>query len=73
MVAITKILVENFRSHGQYKLVLSPTITAIIGINGSGSAFYNGNIRSIRLYGRALTEDEIYQNRQLDIERFNLK
>lgn len=36
MVAITKILVENFRSHGQYKLVLSPTITAIIGINGSG-------------------------------------
>lgn len=36
MVAITKILVENFRSHGQYQLVLSPTITAIIGINGSG-------------------------------------
>lgn len=47
--------------------------TVYIGRNGSGTAIYNGNIRSIRLYGRALTEDEIYQNRQLDIERFNLK
>lgn len=47
--------------------------TVYIGRNGGGSAFYRGNIRSIRLYGRALTEDEIYQNRQLDIERFNLK
>ena len=44
-----------------------------IGRNGGGTAFYSGNIRSIRLYDRALTEDEIYQNRQLDIERFNLE
>lgn len=47
--------------------------TVYIGRNGGGSSFYNGNIRSIRLYDRALTEDEMYQNRQLDIERFNLK
>ena len=47
--------------------------TVYIGRNGGGTAFYRGNIRSIRLYGRALTEDEIYQNRQLDIERFNLE
>ena len=47
--------------------------TVYIGRNGRGTSFYRGNIRSIRLYDRALTEDEIYQNRQLDIERFNLK
>lgn len=47
--------------------------TVYIGRNGGGNSIYNGNIRSIRLYNRALTEDEMYQNRQLDIERFNLK
>lgn len=47
--------------------------TVYIGKDSGGTATYSGNIRSIRLYGRALTEDEIYQNRQLDIERFNLK
>ena len=47
--------------------------TVYIGTDDSGTAIYSGNIRSIRLYDRALTEDEIYQNRQLDIERFNLK
>lgn len=55
---------DSYNSNGE---------TVYIGRNGRGTAFYSGNIRSIRLYGRALTEDEIYQNRQLDIERFNLK
>lgn len=55
---------DSYNSNGE---------TVYIGRNGRGNAFYSGNIRSIRLYDRALTEDEIYQNRQLDIERFNLK
>ena len=55
---------DSYNSNGE---------TVYIGRNGRGTAIYNGNIRSIRLYDRALTEDEMYQNRQLDIERFNLK
>lgn len=36
MVVIKKLSVENFRSHSKYTVNLSPTITAITGINGSG-------------------------------------
>jgi len=36
MVAIKKLIVENFRSHDKFEIVLSPTITVITGLNGSG-------------------------------------
>lgn len=36
MVVIKKLSVENFRSHDKYTIELSPTTTAIIGMNGSG-------------------------------------
>ncbi len=36
MVVIKKLSVENFRSHSKYTINLSPTITAITGMNGSG-------------------------------------
>lgn len=61
------------RNSGVSDFINSNGETVYIGRDDSGTAIYSGNIRSIRLYGRALTEDEIYQNRQLDIERFNLK
>lgn len=61
------------RNSGVSDFLNSNGETVYIGRDGGGSTFYSGNIRSIRLYGRALTEDEMYQNRQLDIERFNLK
>ncbi len=36
MVVIKKLSVENFRSHTRFGLLLSPTITVITGMNGSG-------------------------------------
>ena len=36
MVVIKKLFVQNFRSHDKFELVLSPTITVITGMNGSG-------------------------------------
>lgn len=36
MVVIKKLSVQNFRSHKKYDINLSPTITVITGMNGSG-------------------------------------
>lgn len=36
MVVIKKLSVQNFRSHSKFDILLSPTITVITGMNGSG-------------------------------------
>lgn len=36
MVVVKSLSVQNFRSHPEYEIVLSPTITVITGMNGSG-------------------------------------
>ena len=36
MVAIKKITVKNIRSHKDTSIILSPKVTAITGVNGSG-------------------------------------
>lgn len=36
MVVIKKLSVQNFRSHSKYDILLSPTITVITGMNGTG-------------------------------------
>ena len=52
----------------------SPKITQNrIYIGGSESAYYfQGEIYSIRVYNRALTEEELLHNYNYDIEKFNL-
>lgn len=46
--------------------------TVLIGSNWDCSVLYAGNIKSIRLYNRALTQEEIQQNRLVDEQRFEL-
>ncbi len=48
-----------------------------LGVNPSGTSynsnsFFIGNIYSVRVYNRALTEEEILHNYNYDIEKFNL-
>ena len=44
-----------------------------IGKRGNGNTSYSGEIMAIRIYNRALTEEEIKHNYQIDKERFNLE
>ena len=43
-----------------------------IGARSGGSYSYAGNVHSIRIYNRLLTEEEMLFNQQVDNERFNL-
>ncbi len=49
----------------------------MLGANPSGSTpegmYFKGKLKNIRLYNRALTEDEIQKNYEIDKERFNIE
>ena len=60
--------------------IIAPTGNTLmaLGVNPYGSSydansFYKGNIYSVRIYNRALTENEIVHNYLYDKDRFNLE
>ena len=59
--------------------IQSPTNSTIMAIGANPDAstvtggYYKGNVYSVRMYDRPLTEEEVYHNYMYDKERFNLE
>lgn len=66
MVVIKKLFIENFRSHKKFEVLLSPTITIITGMNGSGKTSLIEAIY-IALQGSSFkgTDSDILKNKSL--------
>ena len=69
------ILQNNLTSSGVIKAPINNT-ALMLGANPSGPTtatdFTQMNLKQIKLYNRALTEDEIQKNYEIDKERFGL-
>lgn len=59
--------------------ITSPANSTILAIGtnttgtSAGATFFNGNIYSVRIYDRTLTDEEVYHNYMYDKEKFNLE
>ena len=69
------VLSNSVTTNGNLITTTKSTIMAL-GVNPTGSSaekdFFAGNIYSVRIYNRALTDNEILHNYQVDKNRFNL-
>lgn len=63
---------ELIRNSSVTKDSFDGTKGTYIGVNGSKSNFYQGNIKAIRLYQRKLTQDELLQNYNNDKLRYKI-
>ena len=72
---------KNYKFYNKANLLDDRTVTwnartpnpaIYIGGQSTSSYLFNGEIYSIRVYNKALTEDEILHNYYYDIEKFNL-
>ena len=73
---------KNYKFYNKANLLDDRTVTwnartpnpaIYIGGISTSSYFFNGEIYSIRVYNKALTEDETLHNYMYDVEKFNLE
>ena len=71
---------KNYRLYESGNYIKSSTVTwdaktpsDMIYIGGVGAYYFQGEIYSIRVYNRALTEEEVLHNYLYDKQTFNIK
>ena len=71
---------KNYKFYNKANLLDDRTVTwnartpnPAIYIGKAASYYFQGKIYSIRVYNKALTEDEILHNYLYDVEKFNIE